>query len=217
MDIYSKELLTAQENYLYLLDNDAGNLSLLKAAENRLLLLGFSSSQVKALKSTGKSSQFVTIFSPYSGHLHDLVSAKPTGTMSETSESSSQELTVKEGMYVEKGQTIFNIFDTGKLWVLLNVYPDGAGMVKTGQNVILSMDAQNIVKIAATIDFIEPVISNEQRTIRARVYLNNRHSELKIGTIVKATIQTGSKYGVFIPSTALGKSGKQRCSFCKRT
>ena len=56
-----------------------------------------------------KPFQSVTIYSPYAGHLHDLVKSNTVSDMSKMPESSSQELTIKEGMYVEKGQTIFNL------------------------------------------------------------------------------------------------------------
>src|SRR5438105_6889666 len=46
MDIYSPELLTAQQNLLFLLKNDPGNFSLIEAAKQRLLLQGMSESQL---------------------------------------------------------------------------------------------------------------------------------------------------------------------------
>src|SRR5687767_12734146 len=44
-EIYSPELLTAQRELLFLLENDAENESLIDAAKNKLELLGFSTSQ----------------------------------------------------------------------------------------------------------------------------------------------------------------------------
>ncbi|WP_431210240.1 efflux RND transporter periplasmic adaptor subunit [Puia sp. P3] len=43
-----------------------------------------------------------------------------------------EELPVKEGMYVEKGQTVFQVFNMDRSWVLLKVYPGDAGLVKKG-------------------------------------------------------------------------------------
>ena len=215
MDIYSKELLTEQENYIYLLNSDAANLSLLKAAESRLLLNGFSSEQLKELKRMKKPFQSVTIYSTYTGHLHDLVNSNTVNDMSKMTESSSQELTIKEGMYVEKGQSIFNIYNVNKVWAILTIYPDGVGMIKVGQKIVLSLDAQNKLKTDAQIDFIEPFISNNQNTTQARVYLNNRNNEFKVGTIVKAKIEGGSKKGIFIPSTAIINLGSRDIVFVK--
>lgn len=215
MDIYSKDLITEQENYIYLLNNDADNQSLIKAAESRLLLQGFSSEQLKELKRTKKAFQSVTIFSPYTGHLHDLVTSKTISNMSGMPESSSQELTVNEGMFVEKGQTVFNIYNVSKVWALLNIYPEGVSLIKIGQKVVLFLNDQGSSKMDARIDFIEPVITNGQNTTRVRVYLNNANNELKIGTILKAKINAGSKKGIFIPSTAIVNIGSSDIIFVK--
>jgi Cu(I)/Ag(I) efflux system membrane fusion protein len=40
LDIYSPELLTAQQNLLFLLKNDAGNTTMIQASKEKLLLLG---------------------------------------------------------------------------------------------------------------------------------------------------------------------------------
>lgn len=218
MDIYSEELVTEQENYIYLLNNDAGNLSLIKAAESRLSLLGFSSEQIKEIRRMKKPFQSVTIYSPYAGHLHALAGSKNVKDMSSSQgmqEPSSQELTVKEGMYVERGQSIFNIYNSSEVWASLTIYPEGIGLVKTGQKVVLFLNAEDDVKLEARIDFIEPIIAGEQTTMRARVYLNNVNNELKIGTIVKAKIEAGVKKGNFIPSTAIVSLGNRDIVFVK--
>ena len=49
MDIYSPELLTAQQNLLFLLKNDAGNTSFINAAKEKLLLLGVSNDQLEQI------------------------------------------------------------------------------------------------------------------------------------------------------------------------
>ncbi len=38
-----------------------------------------------------------------------------------------EELPIKEGMYVEKGQNIFQLFNTDNIWVLLNIFPESQG------------------------------------------------------------------------------------------
>ena len=43
-EIYSPELITAQRELLYLIENDPGNDDLIESAKSRLMLLGFSTS-----------------------------------------------------------------------------------------------------------------------------------------------------------------------------
>jgi Cu(I)/Ag(I) efflux system membrane fusion protein len=55
MDIYSPELLTGEQNLLFLIKNDPSNNSLINAAKQRLLLLGMNSNQVQHVVATGQA------------------------------------------------------------------------------------------------------------------------------------------------------------------
>lgn len=217
MDIYSKDLETEQQNLLFLLKNDLENVSLIKASEQKLLLLGLTTEQINQIKLSDKIFYTITIYSPYTGHLHDLIQAETNVEMGNmVSSNLTQELQIKEGMYVSKGQTIFNIYDTQKIWALLNIYPDAQSSVKTGQKVTLEIDGLKDHEIEATIDFIEPVIRENQKNITARVYLNNPSNEIKIGAIVKAKSKGDKRKGLFVPSTSVVSLGLNTIVFIKK-
>lgn len=218
MDIYSKDLETEQQNLLFLLKNDSENFSLIKASEQKLLLLGLTPEQINQVKSSDKIFYTITIYSPYTGHLHDLMPAENNTEMGNGNMASSatQELQMKEGMYISKGQTVFNIFNTQKIWAILNIYPDAQSSIKKGQKIKLEIDGLKDKEIEATIDFIEPVIRNNQKNITARVYLNNPSNEIKIGTIVKAKSKGGKQKGLFVPSTAVVSLGLNTVVFIKQ-
>lgn len=215
MDIYSQELVTEQENYLFLLKNDASNESILQSVETRLLLLGFSQTQVNALKVSRIVSQSVTIFSPYTGHLHDIVKSEINSGMKESNLASGTELSIREGMYLKKGQTIFNIYDISDLWVDLNVYSDDLELIKVGQTVALYTNEGDTLKVAAKIDFIQPILSEQLQTTIARVYLNNMNKELIVGTLLKAKINSGMKEGIFVPNSSVLNLGNNNVVFLK--
>lgn len=199
MDIYSKDLVTEQENYIYLLKSDSENQVMINAAENKLLLLGLNKEQIAELKKSKKVIQSITVYSPYNGHLHDVQSIKKNGMSGEKMET--QELAFHEGMYIEKGQTVFNIYSTDKVWAVLNIYPERQELLKKDQKVKLFIDGVKD-SVVARVDFIEPLIRPDQKTISARVYLNNRDGSIKIGAIVKAVVFGEKSKGVFIPTTA---------------
>ena len=94
MDIYSPELLTAQENLLFVLKNDPDNKSLISAAWQKLHLLGMSEQQIGQIVNRRKALLYITVFSNYSGHIHE---ATGTDEMAVTSEApmdlSSQQVT----------------------------------------------------------------------------------------------------------------------------
>ena len=52
LDIYSPEMLTAQQNLLFLLKNDAANTSFINVAKEKLLLLGMSNQQLQQVIKT---------------------------------------------------------------------------------------------------------------------------------------------------------------------
>lgn len=53
-DLYSPELLTEQENFIYLLSNDIDNSSIIEASKQKLLLYGMTQNQISALANSKK-------------------------------------------------------------------------------------------------------------------------------------------------------------------
>lgn len=215
MDIYSKELVTEQENYIYLLNSDPDNKTLIKTAENRLQLQGLTTEQINELNRTKKNFQSVTIYSPVSGHLHNLTGSAVSPDMSSMNNSNPVELTIREGMYVQKGQSIFNIYNTKKVWAILNIYSDKINLVKIGQHVKIQMDNEITSNPNYTVDFIEPEIRAGENTVPIRVYIPNTDNQIKIGSNVKAVIEAGNINGFFIPSTAVVNLGNRSIVFIK--
>jgi Cu(I)/Ag(I) efflux system membrane fusion protein len=66
-DLYSPELLTAQQNFIYLITNDSENTSIIKASKQKLLLYGMSGSQINSLAAAKKVNPVLSIYSPSSG------------------------------------------------------------------------------------------------------------------------------------------------------
>ena len=67
-DVYSPELLTEQQNYIYLISNDPGNTALIQSAKQKLMLYGMSGAQIKALSETKRTSPRIAVFSPACGN-----------------------------------------------------------------------------------------------------------------------------------------------------
>ncbi len=63
MDVYSPELLTNEENLLFLLKNDPANVSLINAAKERLRLLGMNTGQIQTVVRSGKPINAITTYS----------------------------------------------------------------------------------------------------------------------------------------------------------
>ena len=218
LDIYSPELLTAQQNLLFLLKNDADNTSFIEAAKEKLILLGISSEQLQQVIQSGQPSLTIAVYSNYSGHIHEAANGgnmkSSTGVMKDIS-LITEELSLKEGMYVQKGQSVFTVFNPDKAWAILNIYGENQGLVKTGNAVRVIPETAPGKDFRAGIDFIEPFYRKENKTLTARVYFNNSVLKIPIGSQVKATVFGNSKEAYWLPKEAVLSLGMDKVAFRK--
>lgn len=214
-EIYSPELLTAQENLIFLLKNDADNISFINAAKQKLLLLGMSLTELNKVTATGKPMYSVSVYSNYNGHVHD-AGMTPNMNVSEMSNNAAvtQELSLKEGMYVNKGQTLFMIMNHHQAWAALQIFPNEQSVIKKGDAVTIVPETDTAEVINGTIDFIEPFFRKNSKSLTARVYFHNMDM-LTIGSQVTANIYTENKQGLWLPQTAVLSLGLNEVAFIK--
>ena len=218
MDIYSPELLTAQENLLFLLKNDPENMMLINASKQKLYLLGMGNQQVSNVIKTGKPSYKVSVFSNYSGHIHESNSTGMGINQPEAMQQlavTTEELSVKEGMYVQKGQNIFAVYNPNRAWALLNIFTGQAAMVKVGNKVRITPETNPADDFRASISYIEPVYRAGSKTVTARVYFDNSTYRIPIGSQVKATIFAGDRSANWLPEEAVLSLGLEKVVFVR--
>ena len=218
MDIYSPELLTAQQNLLFLIKNDADNSSFINSAKQKLLLLGMSSEQLQEVIKTQKPSFTVSVYSKYSGHIHEGAgimnsSNNTSGVMKETTVIT-EELSLKEGMYIQKGQSIFSVYNPSRVWALLSIYGDNQGLVKRGN--VVQLTAETYDKgLNGMVDFIEPLFRKENKTLSVRVYFNNARLQLPVGSQVRAKIFSDLESADWLPAESIVSLGLDKIVFLK--
>jgi Cu(I)/Ag(I) efflux system membrane fusion protein len=220
MDIYSPELLTAQENLLFLLKNDPGNTKFIDDTKERLILLGINDNQLQALIKTQRLIPAIAIFSNYYGHIHESgVDNSMSSSQSAMKDGTfvTEPISVKEGMYVQKGQEIFSIYNPDKSWVLLSIYPENQNVVKAGNTVHIISEAAPDKELEGKIDFIEPFYRADTKTLTARVYFDNTKLKLPVGSQVKATIYSNKLSASTLPLSAVVSLGMDKIVFKKVT
>lgn len=217
MEIYSPELMTAQQNLLFLLRNDPNNSSLINAAKDRLRLMGMSAGQVATITRTGTAIYSVPVFSNYSGFVTDInntTNASSAGNMQQST-TSNQELAIKEGMYVQTGQAVFTVYNQSRAWILLDIYPEQQTLVQVGNPVRIAPETAPSENFRATVDYIEPVFRTGKKTVAARVYFNNASRRLPIGSRVTANIFAKPKAAWWLPKEAVLSLGREKVVFKK--
>lgn len=218
LDIYSPEILTAQQNLLFLLKNDAGNTDFIQAAKDKLLLLGMSNEQLRQVIQSGKPSYTIAVYSNYTGHIHE---AAPGNNMNQSLQGMkdislvTEELALKEGMYVQKGQSVFTVYNPAQAWALLNIYGDNQALVQKGNTVRIIPETAPGKDFRASVNFIEPFYRQQSKTLAVRVYFNNAALQIPIGSQVKATIFGNIKDAWWLPKEAVLSLGLDKIVFIK--
>lgn len=238
MDIYSPDILTAEKNLVFLLSNSSIDTALINLATQKLQLLGLTNEQLKQIERTKQVINPLPVFSPYSGHIHDIgvtggTASSPNmntgmnGGVNSSSASSAAQienlpfsrtsaLSIKEGMYVETGQSIFEVYNINRVWAVLNIFPRDAALIKAGDNVSITAETSPSNVISSTISYIEPFSGQNASAIKARVYLQNADKlHLKIGTLLSATISAAEIEGIWLPRNAVINLGQKQIVFLK--
>ncbi|ARD20555.1 efflux RND transporter periplasmic adaptor subunit [Shewanella japonica] len=193
-ELYSPELITAQDDYMqaidYLKQDKARGASLLRKARMRLELLGVSDSTIKQLERTGETIYRVPYYADQDGFV--------------------SKLSVRHGMFVEPGTTLFEIVDLKSVWVIADVFENEQSWLEIGRPVEVSSAAQGIFDLESTIDYIYPELDPVSKAMRVRIKLDNPGKQLKPGTLVDVKLFGGPKRNVLsIPTEALILTGRE--------
>lgn len=237
MDIYSPEILTAQQNLIFLLKNDLPDAQLINSTKQKLSLLGLTNQQLTQIETSTQPINPLPIYSQYEGHIHDIgvsdgiaspssqigmgamngSSATPADIQIENLPSSQTSvLSIKEGMYVEKGQKIVAVYNINQIWAVLNIFPKDAKYLHIGDKIDIKAETNESNIIHSTIRYIEPVVGQNASSVKARVYLQNAEKlHLKIGTLLSAKIMSKPINGLWLPRMAVVSVGQKQIIFVK--
>jgi Cu(I)/Ag(I) efflux system membrane fusion protein len=186
-DIYSPELVNAQEELLLALDRKSPRL--VRAAELRLGALRVPSKLIDDLKGGGTVKQSVTFFSPQSGVVDNLV--------------------IREGFYVSPGTTIMSIGALDQVWVEAEVFERQASLVIIGQPVTMNLDYLPGKTWQGNVDYIYPTLDPQTRTVRVRLRFENSDGLLKPNMFAQVVIHAdSSEQSLVIPREAVIRTGR---------
>jgi Cu(I)/Ag(I) efflux system membrane fusion protein len=168
VDLYSPDLIVAQQELLIALENRSST-NLIESARLKLLRWGLTPTQVDDLTLHRKISERVTLFSP------------SRGTVTER-------MAVQKGM-VKAGEMLFRLANLDSVWLYLDVYESELGRVQYGQLVDLTTEAHPGRTFSGRIWFINPVLTEESRTVKVLVNIANTDHALKPGMFASASIR----------------------------
>lgn len=184
--LYSPTLLNAQQEYVAALKS--ANQPLIAASRERLLLLGLGHGQLDQLAETRQVDKTVDYMSPMSG----IVSM----------------LNVRHGMFVDPSTEVMAIGQLDSVWVIGEVFERQLAWVKTGQEVVMTVDSYPGQLWHGTLDMIYPELDPRSRTARVRIRFANKDGKLKPNMFANLKIAAGDKQQrLHIPRSALIRGG----------
>ncbi len=152
-EIYSPELVSAQEEYLLALGSQGADSPLARSARRKLELWDISARDIDAVASSGESARTITIRAPSGGFvLHK---------------------NVVEGARVKAGQDLYRIGDLASIWVEAEVYEFDAPWVALGQPAQMELSFQKGTIIEGEVAYIYPTLNPKSRTLRVRLEFDN--------------------------------------------
>jgi Cu(I)/Ag(I) efflux system membrane fusion protein/cobalt-zinc-cadmium efflux system membrane fusion protein len=206
MEIYSPELVAAQQEYLLALNANKrlsgsalpaasdGAQRLLEAARTRLSYWDISEDQIGELEQTAKVRKNMTLYSPFRGVV----------TMKQAN----------EGMRVMGGEELLQISDISKVWVNADIYEYELPWVQPGRPAKVEIPFAQGKPLTGRIAYIYPYVQGETRTVKARIELSNPGFRLKPDMYANVLIEGRPVPGALaIPGNAVLNSGKGQTVF----
>lgn len=196
--IYSPELVTAQEELLEAQKIAETQPQLFVAAKEKLKNWKLSEKQIEEILTSGMTKDEFPVVADVSGYT---ISKK-----------------INLGDYVRKGETIYEIADLSKVWVLFDVYESDISWIKKGDKVeftIASMPGESFI---SSITFLDPVIDPKTRVAKARVEYNNSNGKLKPEMFASGMVQAklaNKSNSIVVPKTAVMWTGKRSVVYVK--
>ena len=181
-EIYSPDLYAAQVEFLSsnrIIGSSSlqavreANQSLLESTQQRLVELGLSEKQVAEIRSSGKAKTRLELFSPIDG---TVIQKSAT-----------------EGDYVKEGQVIYRLADLSHVWLMLEVLPADASMLRFGQRVSAEVKSLPNTNFEGRIAFVSPEVDDQSQTVSVRVVLPNPAGRLRVGDFATGKVSLSAQ------------------------
>lgn len=187
-ELYSPELINAQEEFLAALRQD--NQVLMRSARERLASLSVPESIVSSIEERRKVQRNVTVYAPQSGVV--------------------VKLEVREGNFVKRGNQILSIAGLASVWVTADVFESDVSAISVGDAMLLKFDYLPGELVRSTLDFIYPGVDPMVRTLRVRSTVDNADGSLRPNMFAKATIELADdEWTTLVPVEAIIRTGSK--------
>jgi Cu(I)/Ag(I) efflux system membrane fusion protein len=196
--IYSPELINAQEELLEALKMKKMQPGILEAAREKLRQWKLTDDQIADIENSKVTKTEFEVYSTVSG----IVINKRVNT----------------GDYVSLGAPLYEIADLSKVWALFDAYESDLPWIKKGNKITFTLQSQPGKEYSGFIAFIDPVIDPLTRVAGVRLEIPNSENTLKpemfVTGIVNARL-TSFGNSLVIPQSAVLWTGTRSVVYVK--
>jgi Cu(I)/Ag(I) efflux system membrane fusion protein/cobalt-zinc-cadmium efflux system membrane fusion protein len=193
-DIYSPDLVAAQEEYLLALRTQGPESELVRSARRKFDLWDIAAEEIAAIAKSREVRRTLAIRSPSTGFVLDK--------------------NVMEGARVMAGEDLYRIGDLRHIWVTAEIYEFDAPWVEVGQPAQMELSHEEGKLYEGKVAYIYPSLNELTRTLGVRLEFENPDIRLKPGMFATVYIQHRRLDDVLaIPTEAILDSGRRKLVF----
>ena len=209
MDVYSPDLITAQQEYLIARKGvngvsagspevRAGMQRLVDGALQRLRNWDISETELQRLEQNSDGPQYLTLRSPANGVVLD----KPS----------------IQGKRFMAGEVLYQIADLSTVWLLAEVFEQDLAKLHVGQPAQIKVDAYPDKIFSGTVTFVYPTIAPETRTAKVRIELANPQALLKPSMYTRVELESSraKALSLTVPDSAVLDTGTRQLVLVQR-
>ncbi len=196
--IYSPELYAAQQELITAASLKESQPELYKAVRNKLKIWKLSDNQINQIEETGKVKENFPVYATVSGTVTNKL--------------------VEQGDYIKQGQPLLKIANLNSVWANFDVYENQIDLFKKGQEVRVTTNAYPNKEFKGIVDFIDPILNTNTRTVTLRVVLINTNDVFKPGMFVTGKVEASklkNDKNIIIPSSAILWTGERSVVYLK--
>jgi membrane fusion protein, copper/silver efflux system len=166
---------------------------LLAAAKERLRLWDVSDAQINAVLTSGSPMRTVPISAPVSGFVIDKK--------------------VVQGQSIQAGEELYTIADLSDVWVEAQLREEDAGRVAIGATATLDFTSYPGRPFTGRVTYIDPMLGEQARTVKARITVLNTDARLKPGMYATVVLNSPTQSALTVPRSAVVQTGERALVF----
>ena len=208
LSIFSPDLVATQQEYLLALRGRnrlsesavasaaEGSSSLLEAARQRLLLWDIRAADIEKLEKSGQVTRTLNVYSEIGGYVLKKMAY--------------------QGMKVTPADTLYEIADLSRVWILADVYEYNLSSVTLGMQGVISVASIPGKEWKGKISFVSPTVEGPTRTVKVRLEVDNTRGDLKPEMFADVFLNVDLGVGLVVPDGAVINTGDRRLVFLDR-